>query len=221
VALDRSFDAVSDRAPHPLQNRVTPFDELVALPGRGLMMGNRGVLHDEHQRIVRYAQVRRWIACRTEFRGRKRIVMSPKRYTELFFLDEATAFAAGHRPCAECRNADYKRFRTRWLAAHGGSGYADDIDRVIDDERRERRRKRTHHAAAADLPDGSFIVLDGAAWLVRGDTCFRWTDRGYTERRPRPRSGEVELLTPPSLVALLRLGYALEFHPTSGFRPAY
>ena len=90
-----------------LQNRINPFGEVVAVAGRGTLLGNRGVLHDEHQRIVRYAAVRRWIACVTEFRGRKRTVMTPKRYTELFFLDDATAFAAGHRPCAECRNADY------------------------------------------------------------------------------------------------------------------
>jgi hypothetical protein len=205
---------VSDVAVHPLQNRVTPFGELVAVSGRGLMMGNRGVLHDEHQRIVRYAQVSRWISCRLEFRGRKRAVMQPKRYTELFFLDDATALAAGHRPCAECRNADYKHFRAMWQAAHGGSGYADDIDRVIDGERRDGRRKRTYPAALADLPRGTFVAIDGNAWLVLGDALVRWSDRGYDVRRPR-RTGDADVLTPPSLVTLLRAGYAPAIHPSA------
>ena len=105
-------------APHPLENRVTPFGTIVASPGRGLMMGNRGVLHDDRQRVLRSSALRRWIACVTEFRGRRRTVMQPRRYTELFFLDEATAFAAGHRPCAECRNRTHVPRRspdaTRW-----------------------------------------------------------------------------------------------------------
>ncbi len=212
MAVDGAAEAVTGGAPHPLQNRVTPFGDIVALAGRGLMMGNRGVLHDEHQRIVRFAAVRRWIACVTEFRGRKRTVMTPKRYTELFFLDDATALAAGHRPCAECRNADYKHFRAMWLAVHGGSGYADDIDLVLDAERRDGRRKRTYRAAAGDLPDGTYVVLDGKAWLLFAGDARAWSDRGYGERRPRP-SGEVEVLTPPSLVALLRRGYRPAVHP--------
>jgi len=195
---------------------VTPFGEVVALPGRGLMMGNRGVLHDEHRRIVRYAQVRRWIACVTEFRGRKRVVMTPNRYTELFFLDEATAFAAGHRPCAECRNADYKRFCAIWEACHGGPARAVDIDRVLDAQRRERRHKRTHRAPIGDLPDGTFVVLAGAAWLLLGAEALAWSDRGYTERRPRPSAGEVDVLTPPAIVAVFRRGYQPAVHPTAG-----
>src|SRR5262245_37465472 len=99
----------------PLQNRVTPFGEIVAVPERGTLMGNRGVLHNDAGRIVRSYQVRRWIACRTTFRGRRRQLLQPHSYTELFFLDEATAFAAGHRPCAECRHTDYQRFKTAWM----------------------------------------------------------------------------------------------------------
>lgn len=177
-------------------------------------MGNRGVLHDGERRIVRDAQVRRWIACVLEFRGRHRIVMTPNRYTELFFLDEVTAFAAGHRPCAECRNADYKRFCAHWERVHAGPARADEIDRVLDGERRVRRRKRTHRAAGSDLPDGAFVVLDGAAWLVLGDEALAWSDAGYGERRARPR-GEVELLTPPAIVAVLRAGYVPGYHPTA------
>jgi hypothetical protein len=199
----------------PLQNRVTPFGELVAVAGRGLLMGNRGVLHDETQRIVRPWQVRRWIACVTEFRGRHRAVMQPRRYTELFFLDEATAFAAGHRPCRECRYADYQRFRSLWETVHGAPAGADAMDRVLHAERLDGRRKRTHRARLADLPDGAYVALDGAAWLVwRGDL-LAWSDAGYAERRSRPRNAGVDVLTPPSVVAILAAGYAVEPHPTA------
>src|SRR5437899_3068734 len=111
-------------APMPLQNRVTPFGDLIATEARGLLMGNRGRLHDAGRRIVRYAQGRRWIACLTSFRGRRRTVMSPGSYTELFFLDEAVALSAGHRPCAECRRQDYLRFQPAWARAGLGPASA-------------------------------------------------------------------------------------------------
>jgi len=199
----------------PLQNRVTPFGELVAVPGRGLMMGNRGVLHDDARRIVRPWQVRRWIACVTEFRGRHREVMQPRRYTELFFLDEATALAAGHRPCAECRSADYKRFRDLWISVHGEPADADSMDRVLDVERRDGKQKRTHTAKVATLPDGTFVTSDGAAHLIWRGQFHAWSDTGYRKRRPLLSAGEVEVLTPPSLVALLRAGLPVAVHPTA------
>jgi hypothetical protein len=200
---------------HPLQNRVTPFGKIVALSGRGLMMGNRGILHDEHRRIVRSTQLRRWLTCVTEFRGRHRTIMAPRRYTELFFLDEATAFSAGHRPCAECRNADYRRFRTLWAELTGRPASADGIDLQLHGERRNGRTQRTHQAEISTLPDGSYIALDGAAWLVRGSSLWAWSDRGYHSRRTRPPAGEVVLLTPPSLVAIFRAGYAPAIHPSA------
>ena len=193
----------------PLQNRVTPFGEILALDGRGALMGNRGVVHDGARRIVRGWQVRRWIACRTEFRGRYRELMQPRRYTELFFLDEATAFAAGHRPCAECRNADYRRFRSLWERLFGAVTSVDDIDRVLHAERLDGRRKRTYRERFAALPDGAFVALDGAACLVRGDELLAWSNRGYTCRRARPAHGQADVLTPPSIVAMLSAGYAL------------
>ncbi len=199
----------------PLQNRVTPFGELVAVAGRGLLMGNRGVVHDEARRIVRPWQVRRWIACRTEFRGRHRDVMQPRRWTELFFLDEATAFAAGHRPCAQCRYADYQRFRSLWETCHGAPANADSMDRVLHAERLDGRRKRTYPAPFAALPDGAFVVLDGTAWLVRGRELLAWSDGGYAERRRRPRTGAVDVLTPRSMVALLTAGYPVSVHPSA------
>src|SRR5262249_42534874 len=119
----------------PLQNRVTPFGELIATEARGLLMGNRGRLHDTDRRIVRYAQGRRWIACVTSFRGRRRTIMSPRSYTELFFLDEAVALAAGHRPCAECRRGDYARFQAAWTRAGLGRASADEMDRRLHADR--------------------------------------------------------------------------------------
>lgn len=199
----------------PLQNRVTPCGEIAALPGRGLMMGNRGVLHDEGRRIVRPWQVRRWIACVLEFRGRHRDVMQPRRYTELFFLDEAAAFAAGHRPCAECRHADYDRFRGFWNAVHSGNERADAIDMRLHVARLDGRRKRTYRANVADLPDGTFVARDGGAWLVWQNALHAWSDAGYVARSTRPRRLAVEVLTPQPVVAVLAAGYRPAVHPTA------
>jgi hypothetical protein len=199
----------------PLQNRVTPFGELVAADGRGLLMGNRGVLHDESRHIVRGWQVRRWIACRLEFRGRHREVMQPRRYTELFFLDEATAFAAGHRPCRECRYADYQLFRSLWETVHGGPANADAIDRVLHVERLDARRKRTYRAPLRTLPDGTYVAHEGTAWLIWHGELLAWSDTGYTERRPIPNAEHIDALTSPSIVAVLAAGYPVAVHPSA------
>ncbi|HEV3086298.1 MAG TPA: hypothetical protein VGX96_03650 [Candidatus Elarobacter sp.] len=200
----------------PLQNRVTPFGEIVALPGRGTLMGNRGVVHNDDRRIVRPWQVRRWIACRLEFRGRRRrALMQPRRWTELFFLDEAAAFAAGHRPCGECRNADYRRFRALWERVHGGPADADAMDRVLHEQRAEGRRKRTYRARLADLPDGAYVALDGAAWLLWRGELLEWTDGGYARRVRIGRSAEADVLTPPSMIALIGAGYEVAVHPSA------
>jgi hypothetical protein len=193
----------------PNQNRVSPFGDLVADPGRGLVYGNRGCLHDEHGRIRRRYAGRRWIACRLEFRGwRRSPLLQPGRFTELFFLDEATAFAAGHRPCALCRREDYVRFGELWRRDHPGQSGADTVDLQLHRERiDERTRGQRHHEAPLDeLPDGAFVVCDGSAWLVVGRELLRWTPAGYTERRPRP-STQARVITPPSLVAVLRAGW--------------
>jgi hypothetical protein len=202
--------------PAPLQNRVTPFGEIVALEGRGLVMGNRGVLHDDHRRLVRASQVRRWIACRLEFRGRRRSIMAPKRYTELFFLDEATALSAGHRPCRECRYADYERFRSLWAGCHGGPASADAMDLQLHRERLIDGRKRTYRGGIHTLPDGTYIALDGDAWLLWGDELLAWSGAGYTSRKPRPARMEVDVLTPGSIVAVLAAGYRPRVHPSAG-----
>ena len=204
----------------PLQNRVTPFGEIVAVPERGLFMGNRGILHDEDRRIVRSWQVRRWIACRTEFRGRRRELMRPHSYSELFFLDEATAFAAGHRPCAECRHADYTRFTAAWADSVGTPTNADHIDAVLHAERLEGRgadqRKRCYDEQLGALPDGTFITLDGSAWLLWQDHLLQWSPAGYRLRRRVAGTMRREVvLTPRSLVTVLRAGYELMLHPSA------
>jgi hypothetical protein len=185
-----------------LQNRVTPLGDLIATPERGLVYGNRGCLHDDAGRIRRLYATRRWIACRLEFRGWHRgPLMQPGRFTELFFLDEATAFAAGHRPCALCRRADYDRLTAIWRELHPGQAGADAIDAQLHDERlsgRERRR----YPLPDDLPDGAFVLRDREPWLAHGGELRRWTPGGYEDRAAR--HGDDALLTPPSLVELLR-----------------
>lgn len=205
----------------PLQNRVTPLGELVADPARGLVYGNRGCLHDAEGRIRRVYQVRRWIACRLEFRGRRRSPLQrPGRFTELFFLDEATAFAAGHRPCAECRRADYDRFSAIWRELHDESG-ADAIDARLHEERIDpaARERRLHAVAFDELPDGVFVLHEGTPKLVLDDALRPWSFAGYRPGEPRP-SGRANLITPPSLAAVLGAGWgpaaAVPFlHPTA------
>jgi hypothetical protein len=194
----------------PLQNRVTPLGELVADPARGLVYGNRGCLHDESGRIRRRYAGKRWIACRLEFRGwLRRPLLQPGRFTELFFLDEATAFAAGHRSCALCRHADYARLVAIWRELHPGQVGADAIDAQLHRERVApgTRAQRHHDVALDDLPDGAFVLRDGDPWLVRGDALLRWTPGGYAGRVARPRRERAVLITPPSLVGVLRTGW--------------
>ena len=194
----------------PLQNRVTPLGELVADPARGLVYGNRGCLHDAGGRIRRRYDGRRWIACRLEFRGwRRRPLLQPGRFTELFFLDEATAFAAGHRPCALCRRKDYVRFGEIWGGLHPGPAGADAIDAQLHAERvdPETRGQLRRPTALDELPDGAFVLRAGAPHLVLGAELLTWTPAGYVERRRRPAGEQAVLLTPPSLVAILRAGW--------------
>lgn len=194
----------------PLPNRVTPLGDLVADPARGLVYGNRGCLHDDAGRIRRRFAGRRWIACRLRFREWHRApLLQPGRFTELFFLDEATALAAGHRACALCRRKDYARLVSVWSDLHGGETGADAIDARLHAERVDpAARGRLLHAAPLDeLPDGAFTLRDGQPWLVLGRELLRWTPAGYVGRVPRPSGVEAVLITPPSLVALLRAGW--------------
>jgi len=205
----------------PLQNRVTPLGELIAHPARGLVYGNRGCLHDAAGRIRRRYAVKRWIACRLEFKGwRRKALLQPGRFTELFFLDEATAFAAGHRPCALCRREDYVRFQEIWSELHSGPTGADAMDERLHAERvgDDVASRRFHRAPLDELPDGAFVFASGSPWLVLGRELLLWTPAGYSDRRRR-QSANATVLTPPSLVEVLRAGWDSAvplFHPSSG-----
>ncbi|MGH2595824.1 MAG: hypothetical protein ACRDH7_07655 [Actinomycetota bacterium] len=191
----------------PLQNRVTPLGELIADPARGSVYANRGCLHDETGRIRRRYNGKRWIACRLQFRGwHRHPLLQPGRFTELFFLDEATAFAAGHRPCALCRREDYTRFVEIWGELHPGQTGADAMDAQLHEERVDpvTRAHRCREARLDELPDGAFILQDDVPWLVLGTHLLRWTPGGYAERTPRPVGERVSSITPPSLVHVLR-----------------
>ena len=194
----------------PRRNRVTPLGELIATPARGLVYGNRGCLHDEAGQIRRRYDGKRWIACRLRFKDWHRSpLLQPGKFTELFFLDEVTAFAAGHRPCALCRREDYNRFLSLWQASHPGQSSADAVDGRLHEERVEPgTRAQRHHDAELDaLPDGSFVLHDGQPHLLLGGSLLAWSPGGYTARVPRPTGTRTHLLTPPSLVAVLRHGW--------------
>ena len=189
----------------PLQNRVTPLGNLIATEARGLVYGNRGCLHDAAGTIRRHYQVRRWIACRLVYKDWHRsALLQPGRFTELFFLDEATALAAGHRPCALCRYEDYARFADAWRDLYGDVG-ADAVDVRLHDERFDTaaRARRLHAAPLDRLPDGAFVLHDDTPCLVLGTRLLRWDAAGYDSAIARPRGTEATLITPPSLVALL------------------
>ena len=212
----------------PLQNRVTPFGDLIRTTARGTLMGNRGRLHDPTRRIVRRVAsgYRAWVACQLSFRGRHRTVMTPGHYTELFFLDEATALAAGHRPCGECRRADFRRFRAAWLAGNPDRELdADALASAIDRELHRDRlgaggRSLTYPAALESLPDGVFVAgtSAGDALLVWRGHLVPWSPAGYGAPRPRRRGRPVTVLTPRSTVAAIAAGYAPRVHPSA--RPA-
>ena len=204
----------------PRQNRVTPQSDLVADSARGLVYGNRGCLHNARGEIRRRYNGKRWIACRLEFRGWQRgPLLQPGRFTELFFLDEATAFAAGHRPCALCRHEDYRNFVTLWHKRRPADIGADAIDAQLQAERvDEMTRAQRHHAMeSADLSDGAFVLHEGEPWLVFGDRLHRWTPGGYDTSIRRVR-GVAVVVTPPSLVAVLREGWSGDvplLHPSA------
>ena len=179
------------------------------------MMGNRGgALHNLDREIVRRYKSRRWIACVLEFRGRHRQVMSPNRYTELFFLDEAVAFAAGHRPCAECRRERYNAFKGAWKRAYRQDlfPFADEMDRQLHPARIANGKKVTYKAALNTLPYGCFVQIDGDAYLVANDALLLWTPDKYATPKQKPRDSTVTVLTPQAIVECFRQGYIPEIH---------
>ncbi|HYM30840.1 MAG TPA: DUF3565 domain-containing protein [Candidatus Cybelea sp.] len=204
----------------PYQNRVTPFGTLVANAARGALTGNRGILHDEHGNLGRARwRGRMWIACVLRFKDRKRPVMQPGRYTHLFFLDEATALAAGHRPCFECRNRDAKAFMAAWMRANRpGAAYpgVGEVDRQLHGERVRRGcSKVTFESRLGLLPDGCFVAgadLSETAWLIWRGKLHRWSPTGYVAHEPIAADRRVNVLTPRSIVAALGAGYRPSVH---------
>jgi len=196
-----------------LQNRVDPFGNLIKTEARGAWTGTRGLIHNDKQEIVRPFKLKAWITCKLEFKGRKRKVMSPGLYTELFFLDEATAFAAGHRPCCECRREDFNKFKSSWLSGNPEYHYDKKtsirgIDSVIHEERiNSTRSKLTFEEDINNIPDGSFILLDDEPCLVFENEIFLWSPFGYSKGMTFPNREKLIVLTPRSMVNAFRAGY--------------
>jgi hypothetical protein len=194
------------------RNRVTPTGEIVATPLRGAWTGNRGVLH-EGREIVRFHAGNLWITCALEFRGRHRELWIPNRWTPLFFHDEAVAFAAGHRPCGECRHAEYQAYKSAWADALGvDPPSAGEMNRRLHAERLfpNTHRRRFHEVAWTDLPDGAFVLENNVPHLVRGAELIAWSPAGYGEPRRRPRRGTATSITPLATLAVLGAGYPVQ-----------
>ena len=202
----------------PLQNRVTPFGDLAADPARGTLFGNRGGRFHRDDRTLgarRWAS-RQWICCVLDFKGRHRDVWGSG-YTELFFLDEPTAFAAGHRPCFECRRADALAFARCWqqAAALAQPPRAPHMDAVLHAQRTHRASAPHARMAIDTLPDGTFIARDGASFALRGRHLLRWSHAGYVDRIVRPTGIGADVLTPPAIIAVLAHGYPPRWHPSA------
>lgn len=199
----------------PLPSRVSPFGELFASPARGLLMGNRGGrLHDAARRLTaRRWTSKQWICCKLAFNGRHRAVWGDG-YTELFFLDEVTALAAGHRPCFECRRKDAGHF-ARLFAKGDNRASAAAMDRALHAERLDRKAKRLHRLALDALPDGAMVALAGAAFARSGNRLLPWSAAGYGEPKPLPDVRDIDVLTPPSILGVLARGYRPLWHPSA------
>lgn len=208
------------RRPSPLQNRMTPDGKIEAVSARGLFTGNRGVLHGCDKRLKPWLwRHKNWVLCVLEFKGRHRELMTPKRWTELFFLDEAVALAAGHRPCAECRRQAFNAWMDAMSAGAGiARPSAPDLDKRLHSERAVpgARAMQTHRARLEDLPTGAFVLAPetGAPALVLEDRLLPWSHTGYGAAMRRA-AGPVVLLTPPTSVAALQGGYAPLLHPSA------
>jgi hypothetical protein len=208
----------------PLQNRVTPFGDIVAISQRGLFIGNRGIIHDPATKTLlgRRWTTKAWLVCLLDYKGRRREVMGGRSWTELFFLDEAVALAAGHRPCFFCRREDAQTFRAAWGKATGGKApLAPEIDAVLHQERLDRGRKRVHAISGpvAELPDGAVIFSAGEAYTVAHGRAFRWSEQGYQVARQICRADG--LLTPPSTLRAIRAGYRPVLHPDLEANPDF
>ena len=202
----------------PLQNRVTPTGDIIATAHRGMFTGNRGIIHDPATKTLlkkRWSSPA-WITCVCEFRGWRRKVMGGRSWTELFFLDEATAFAAGHRPCFFCRRDDANRFRAAWGEGNGvKSILAREIDAVLHGERLERGRKRLHPlpAPVERMPDGAMVQRGEESFLIVQGRVLQWSMAGYSETEIATENAM--LLTPPSTLRAMSAGYQPVLHPSA------
>jgi len=200
-------------------NRVDPWGRLHAVAARGTFLGNRGILHNRNQEIVAQWKTKAWITCLLVWKDRRRAIMTPGSYTELFFLDEATAFSAGHRPCAECRRERFREFKLRWTAANPrmiaeSEPAVAQIDKILHTERVLKGGvKVTYETALGTLPDGTMIDVGGAAYLVWQKRLWQWSFAGYVGSQPfHPRQRRVRVLTPASLVNMFRAGFRPQVH---------
>jgi hypothetical protein len=208
----------------PRQNRVTPYGELIAVPDRGTFWGNRGALLDREGRLARYSRGQAWAICVLSFKGRRRQQWMPGRLTELYFLDEATGLAAGHRPCGECRYRDYQAFKRAWGGGSsrgggslpgGGSPGAREIDAHLHADRLAGPgERRTYQAPLAGLPGGTMVDIGGEPWLVHDGRLLAWTPGGYRQRPVEGPDGPVTVITPRATVAVLAAGYRPVLHPS-------
>ncbi|MGH3471868.1 MAG: hypothetical protein ACRDPG_07465 [Nocardioidaceae bacterium] len=204
----------------PRRNRVTPTGDIVAITLRGAWLGNRGILHEDHD-IVRFHASSLWITCALKFKDWRLPQWQPHHFTLLFFHDEAVALAAGHRPCALCRRDDYNAYRRAFAGASGVElPGAQQLDRRLHGERlvRGTHRRRLHRRSWSELPVGAFVLDGGAPLLVLEDAVVPWNERGYGVARSRPSRGDADVLTPPSSLAALRGGYRP--HIDAGAYPA-
>lgn len=200
----------------PIPNRVDPWGNILAVSARGTFLGNRGILHNAQKQIVKPYQHHSWVTCRLKFKNRKRKIMSPRAYTELFFLDESTAFAAGHRPCGECRREQFKQFKDLWVRANTKDQTNDIkisvIDRTIHKERINKRVKVTYKDYVKGLPDGTMFSDKGSAYLVFNDNVYLWSFEGYRLLDRVNFDDKVDVLTPRSIVNIYKMGFLPEVH---------
>jgi len=196
-----------------LQNRVDPFGNILKTSARGLWMGNRGILHNDRKELLRPFKLKAWITCKLQFNGRKREVMTPNRYTELFFMDEATSFAAGHRPCFECRREDYKKFKTLWLKGNPAYNFDEKtsiqkIDDILHSERiNTNKSKVLFDEQLKNIPDGTFVLFNNQPYLISGGLMHLWSPFGYAEGTALPDVDTLPVLTPKSILNTFRAGY--------------
>jgi hypothetical protein len=202
----------------PLQNRVTPFGEIITTPARGLFTGTRGIIHDPETRTLlkKRWSLKCWLICRLRYKDLHREPMARRSWTELFFLDEATALAAGHRPCFFCSRDRIEAFRAAWAEGNGGPILAaPELDAILHRERLQQRRKRIHPipGALSQLPDGAMVAAGDDAFLMSGGRMLHWSPSGYAPVEAMPRLDG--MLTPPSTLAALRAGYRPVLHASA------